>query len=105
MRRFSVLSRLDLVKDLGIQRNWRLEQFQPFPRPADNLIIATAMAGGVDYIVTGDKRDLLLPQEAGASQSCGKPGAWKQADHTFAAFLTKPRNASKIVGWVLAAKL
>jgi hypothetical protein len=27
--------------------------------PADNLIIATALAGEADYLVTGDKRDLL----------------------------------------------
>jgi putative PIN family toxin of toxin-antitoxin system len=27
--------------------------------PADNLIIATALAGAADYLVTGDKRDLL----------------------------------------------
>ncbi len=27
--------------------------------PADNLIIATALAGDADYLVTGDKRDLL----------------------------------------------
>lgn len=27
--------------------------------PADNIIIATALAGEADYLVTGDKRDLL----------------------------------------------
>ena len=29
------------------------------PDPDDNKIIATAMAGTVDYLVTGDKKDLL----------------------------------------------
>ena len=31
--------------------------------PADNLIIATALAGDADYLVTGDKRDLLHLRE------------------------------------------
>jgi predicted nucleic acid-binding protein len=29
------------------------------PDPDDNPILATAIAGGADYLVTGDKRDLL----------------------------------------------
>ncbi len=29
------------------------------PDPDDNSILATAIAGGADYLVTGDKRDLL----------------------------------------------
>jgi putative PIN family toxin of toxin-antitoxin system len=29
------------------------------PDPADNLILATAIAGGADLIVSGDKRDML----------------------------------------------
>jgi hypothetical protein len=29
------------------------------PDPDDNPILATAVAGGADYLVTGDKRDLL----------------------------------------------
>jgi hypothetical protein len=30
------------------------------PDPTDNLILATAIAGQADYLVTGDKRDLLI---------------------------------------------
>lgn len=33
------------------------------PDKADNMIIATAIAGNADYIVTGDKRDLLVLKE------------------------------------------
>ncbi|MCO6439577.1 MAG: hypothetical protein J5I81_00530 [Nitrococcus mobilis] len=29
------------------------------PDPDDNPILATAIVGGVDYLVTGDRRDLL----------------------------------------------
>ncbi|MBX3426023.1 MAG: hypothetical protein KF688_10120 [Pirellulales bacterium] len=35
--------------------------------PADNVILATAVAGGAEYLVTGDKRHLLaLP----SGQAC-----------------------------------
>ena len=34
------------------------------PDPNDNQIIATAIAGKADYIVTGDKKDLLALKEA-----------------------------------------
>ncbi len=34
------------------------------PDPDDNLILATAIAGMADYLVTGDKRDLLSLEKA-----------------------------------------
>lgn len=34
------------------------------PDPADNFILAIAIAGKADYLVTGDKRDLLFLKEA-----------------------------------------
>lgn len=36
-----------------------LPEVQLSPDPDDNPILATAIAGGADYLVTGDKRDLL----------------------------------------------
>lgn len=38
------------------------------PDPHDNPILATAIAGVADYLVTGDKRDLLNLEKAGAVQ-------------------------------------
>ena len=33
------------------------------PDPDDNIILATAIAGRADYIVSGDKRDMLALRE------------------------------------------
>lgn len=51
----------DLLKDLHyFSEVVTLEEVPAISQdPADNLIIATALAGDADYLVTGDKRDLL----------------------------------------------
>jgi putative PIN family toxin of toxin-antitoxin system len=36
-----------------------LPEVNASPDPDDNLIIATAIAGKVDYLISGDKRDML----------------------------------------------
>lgn len=36
-----------------------LPEIQASPDPDDNLILATAVAGGVDAVVSGDKADML----------------------------------------------
>lgn len=51
----------DLVNGLRHQATVlnQLPDIQRSPDPDDNPILATAIAGGADYLVTGDKRGLL----------------------------------------------
>ena len=42
---------------------WELPTVDYSPDPDDNVIIATAIAGGADMIVSGDKRDMLALAE------------------------------------------
>lgn len=51
----------DLVNGLRYQATvlGELPELQFSPDPDDNPILAAAIAGGADYLVTGDKRDLL----------------------------------------------
>ena len=42
----------------------KLPEIDVSPDPDDNNIIATAIAGGAHYIVSGDKRDLLSLRKA-----------------------------------------
>ena len=47
------------VLERQTRRAVNLPELDLSPDPDDNLILATAVAGGADYLVTGDKRDLL----------------------------------------------
>ena len=38
------------------------------PDPYDNYLLATAITGSADFLVTGDKRDLLSLERVGATR-------------------------------------
>ena len=48
------------------------------PDPDDNIILATAIAGGADLIVSGDKRDMLALGQVGGIRIVTARGAVEQ---------------------------